>query len=235
MPNHKVVSHEEWLEARKRLLTREKEFTRLRDQLSRERRELPWERVEENYVFEGPDGRQSLAELFEECSQLIVYHFMFDPAWEAGCPHCSFWADNFNGIAVHLKHRDVTMVAISRAPFAKLQAYRKRMGWSFKWLSSFGSKFNYDYYVSFTPAEVASGQAFWNYARAKPHAAESVGVSVFCKDQDGDLFHTYSCYSRGVDVLNGAYHYLDLVPKGRDEAGHANPQFWVRRHDEYGG
>jgi predicted dithiol-disulfide oxidoreductase (DUF899 family) len=233
MQNHKVVSHNEWLEARKQLLVREKEFTRLRDQLSKERRELPWERVDKSYVFDGPQGQRTLPELFEGRSQLIVYHFMFDPDWEAGCPHCSFWADNFNGIPAHLNHRDVTMVAISRAPLAKLEAYRKRMGWSFKWLSSFGSDFNYDYYVSFTPEEVAKQQAYYNYAPQRPQSSESVGISVFHKDADGNVFHTYSCYSRGVDMLNGAYHYLDLAPKGRDEAGQANAQFWVRRHDEY--
>jgi predicted dithiol-disulfide oxidoreductase (DUF899 family) len=230
---HKVVSRDEWLEARKQFLAKEKEFTRLRDQLSKARRELPWERVDKTYVFDGPAGKETLAELFQGRSQLIVYHFMFDPSWEAGCQHCSFWADNFNGIPVHLNHRDVTMVAISRAPLAKLEAYRKRMGWSFKWLSAFGSDFNYDYYVSFTPEEVAKEQAFYNYARRKPQASESVGISVFHKDADGNVFHTYSCYARGVDMLNGAYHYLDLVPKGRDEAGQSNPQFWVRRHDEY--
>jgi predicted dithiol-disulfide oxidoreductase (DUF899 family) len=233
MQNHKVVSHDEWLAARKQLLAKEKEFTRLRDQLSEERRELPWESVDKNYVFDGPGGKETLAQLFEGRSQLVVYHFMFDPDWDAGCPHCSFWADNFNGIPVHLNHRDVTMVAISRAPQAKLEAYRKRMGWSFKWLSSFGSDFNYDYYVSFTPEEVAKEQSYYNYRLNKPPASEMVGISVFHKDGDGTIFHTYSCYSRGVDMLNGAYHYLDLVPKGRYEAGHSNPQFWVRRHDEY--
>jgi predicted dithiol-disulfide oxidoreductase (DUF899 family) len=234
MQNHKVASHDEWLAARKQLLAKEKEFTRLRDELSQERRELPWERVEKNYVFDGPGGKETLAQLFEGRSQLVVYHFMFDPDWDAGCPHCSFWADNFNGIPVHLKHRDVTMVAISRAPQAKLEAYHKRMGWSFKWLSSFGSDFNYDYYVSFTPEEVAKEQAYYNYRlNERQKALESVGISVFHKDADGTVFHTYSCYSRGVDMLNGAYHYLDLVPKGRDEAGQSNPQFWVRRHDEY--
>jgi len=234
MQTHKIVSHDEWLAARKQLLAKEKEFTRLRDELSKERRELPWERVEKNYVFDGPGGKETLAQLFEGRSQLVVYHFMFDPDWDAGCPHCSFWADNFNGIPVHLNHRDVTMVAISRAPQAKLEAYRKRMGWSFKWLSSFGSDFNYDYYVSFTPEEVAKEQAYYNYRlNERQKTLESVGISVFHKDADGTVFHTYSCYSRGVDMLNGAYHYLDLVPKGRDEAGQSNPQFWVRRHDEY--
>ncbi len=236
MQNHKVVSHDEWLAARRQLLAREKEFTRLRDQLSKERRELPWERVDKNYLFEGPAGKETLAQLFEGRSQLVVYHFMFAPDWDAGCPHCSFWADNFNGIPIHLSHRDVTMVAISRAPLAKLEVYRKRMGWSFKWLSSFGSDFNYDYCVSFTPEELAKGQPYYNYRPNKNQtSSESVGISAFHKDADGTVFHTYSCYSRGVDMLNGAYHYLDLVPKGRDEAGHGSPQFWVRRHDEYEG
>jgi len=235
MQTHKVVSRDEWIEARKQFLVREKEFTRLRDQLSRERRELPWERVEKSYVFEGPGGKETLAQLFEGRSQLIVYHFMFGPDWDAGCPHCLFWADNFNGIIVHLNHRDVTMVAISRAPLAKLEAYRRRMGWTFKWLSSFDTDFNHDYYVAFTPEEVTKERAFYNYAWGKPPASESVGISVFHKDADGNVFHTYSCYARGVDMLNGAYHYLDLVPKGRDEAGQRNPQFWVRRHDEYKG
>ena len=175
-----------------------------------------------------------MSQLFAGKSQLIVYHFMFDPAWEAGCKSCSFWADNFNGIDVHLKHRDVSFLAISRAPFSKLAAYKKRMGWTFKWASSFGTDFNYDYYVSFTPEDVANGTALWNYARQKPFVSETVGISVFYKDPSGTVFHTYSCYSRGVDMLNGAYHYIDLTPKGRDEADQGpNPQAWVRRHDEY--
>ena len=231
--NHKVVSHAEWIEERKKLLAKEKEFNRLRDQLSAQRRELPWERVDKQYTFEGPNGKETLPQIFDGASQLVVYHFMFDPKWDAGCPHCSFWADNFDRIGIHLKHRDISFVAISRAPYAKLEAYHKRMGWSFKWLSSFGSDFNYDYYVSFTPEEVAKEQSYYNYRLNKPPASEMVGISVFHKDGDGTIFHTYSCYSRGVDMLNGAYHYLDLVPKGRDEAGHNNPQFWVRRHDEY--
>ena len=234
MENHKVVSRDQWIEARKQLLAKEKEFTRLRDQLSQQRRELPWERADKEYVFEGPNGKETLSQLFAGKSQLIVYHFMFDPTWEAGCKSCSFWADNFNGIDVHLKHRAVSFLAISRAPFAKLAAYKKRMGWSFKWMSSFGTDFNYDYYVSFTPEDVAKGSAYWNYQRQKPFEAETVGISVLYKDPSGAVFHTYSCYSRGVDMLNGAYHYIDLTPKGRDEGEQgANPQAWVRRHDEY--
>jgi predicted dithiol-disulfide oxidoreductase (DUF899 family) len=232
MPKHTVVPHETWLAARMALLAQEKAFTRTRDELSQTRRNLPWELVSKTYVFDGPAGEENLADLFADKSQLLVYHFMFDPAWDAGCPSCSFWADNFNGIDVHLKHRDVTFLAISRAPYEKLQAYRTRMGWSFKWVSSFGTDFNYDYGVSFTPEQLASG-TLQNYGSSKPPGQETVGISVFRKDEDG-IFHTYSCYSRGVDMLNGAYHYLDLTAKGRDEAP-GNTQAWVRRHDEYSG
>jgi predicted dithiol-disulfide oxidoreductase (DUF899 family) len=229
----RVVSHPEWLAARTALLAKEKEFTRLRDELSRERRDLPWEPVEKEYVFEGPAGKQSLSDLFEGKSQLVVYHFMFGPDWKAGCAHCSFWADNFNGIDVHLRHRDTSFLAISRAPHDKLRDYKQRMGWSFKWVSSFGSDFNYDYYASYTPEQVAS-EAYYNYQQAKPCGEEVVAISVFSKDSAGKVFHTYSCFSRGVDMLNLAYHYLDLTPKGRDETGQGpDPQFWVRRHDEY--
>ena len=233
MNKHNIVSHDQWLEARKALLSKEKAFTRARDALSRERRELPWERVQKDYVFEGAAGRETLAQLFGSRSQLVVYHFMFDPGWEAGCKSCSFWADNFNGIDVHLAHRDTTLLAVSRAPYAKLAAYWTRMGWSFKWVSSFGSDFNFDYGVSFTPEQVAKGEATQNYGSSKAPGSETVGISVFLKDEGNAIFHTYSCYSRGVDMLNGAYHYLDLTPKGRDEPAQGNPQAWVRRHDEY--
>jgi predicted dithiol-disulfide oxidoreductase (DUF899 family) len=230
---HKVVPSDQWVEARKQLLIKEKEFTKARDALSQQRRALPWERVEKSYVFDGPGGKETLSELFAGKSQLIIYHFMFDPDWEVGCKSCSYWADNFNGIDIHLKQRGVTFLAVSRAPLAKLEAYKRRMGWSFKWVSSFGSDFNYDLGVSFTPEQMAEGLAFFNYAKQKPFEAETVGISVFCKDQN-QVFHTYSCYQRGVDMLNGAYHYLDLTPKGRDEADQKpHPQAWVRRHDEY--
>ena len=229
--NHKVVSSDEWIEARKQLLIKEKEFTHLRDQLSQERRAMPWEAIKEAYVFEGPDGKQTLPELFDGRSQLLVYHFMFGPGWEAGCPHCSHWADNFNDIIVHLNQRDVTMIAVSRAPYSKLAAYRKRMGWTFKWFSSGDTDFNFDYHVSFTPEELAKKEAFYNYAVQDPGISEREGVSVFCKDATGSVFHTYSTYARGIDMLNVDYHYLDLVPKGRDEAGRG--PYWVRRHDEY--
>ncbi len=227
---HATVSRDEWLAARKALLAREKEFTKARDELSAARRGLPWVKVDKTYVFDGADRRQSLAELFAGRAQLIVYHFMFAPDWNAGCPHCSHWADNFNAVIVHLNHRDVTMVAVSRAPYEKLAAYRKRMGWSFKWLSSFGNDFNRDFGVAFTPEEVADKKAFYNYVLQDPRAPEREGVSVFFKD-GGDVFHTYSSYARGIDLLNTDYNYLDLTPKGRDENGRG--PFWVRRHDEY--
>jgi len=233
MEKHRVVSREEWIEARKDFLAKEKEFTRMRDQISQQRREMPWVRVDKNYVFDGPEGKVSFAELFAGKSQLVVYHFMFDPSWEAGCKSCSFWADNYNSIIVHLNHRDANLVAISRAPLAKLQAYRKRMGWSFKWVSSSENDFNYDYHVSYTPEEIAKGEGYYNYRINKTNSAEMPGISVFQKDPDGNIFHTYSTYERGLDMLNGAYHILDLLPKGRDEKGLQFTQEWVRRHDEY--
>jgi predicted dithiol-disulfide oxidoreductase (DUF899 family) len=209
---HRVVSHEQWLAARTAFLAKEKEFTRLRDELSRQRRELPWEAVTKDYVFEGANGKQTLSELFEGRSQLLIYHFMFDPDWDAGCPHCSHWADNFNSIIVHLNHRDVTMIAVSRA--------------------SFETDFNYDYHVSFTADEMAQKKAFYNFAFKDPSVSERQGVSVFYKDASGRVFHTYSTYERGIDMMSVDYQYLDLVPKGRDEDGRG--PFWVRRHDEYG-
>lgn len=229
--DHKIVSESEWIEARKQLLLKEKEFTRLRDQLSQQQRNLPWKAVDKKYNFEGPNGKQTLPELFDEKSQLIIYHFMFDPSWEAACPHCSFWADNFNGIIAHLEQRDVNMIAVSRAPYSKIAEYKKRMGWDFKWVSSGNTDFNFDYHVSFTPEELAKKEAFYNFTMQDPDSSEREGVSVFYKDSSGRIFHTYSSYARGIDMLNVAYHYLDLVPKGRNENGRG--QFWVRRHDEY--
>ena len=231
LKDHPVVSHEQWLRARTAFLAKEKEFTRLRDQLSQQRRELPWEAVTKKYVFEGPDGKQTLPELFDGRSQLVVYHFMFAPGWEAGCPHCSRWADNFNGIIVHLNQRDVTMIAVSHAPYKKLAAYRERMGWNFKWVSSAETDFNFDYYVAFTSEQLAKKEAFYNFTKQDPGSPEREGASVFYKDPAGNVFHTYSAYARGIDMLNVDYHYLDLVPKGRDEGGRG--PFWVRRHDEY--
>ena len=229
MSAHEVVGHEEWLEQRKELLAKEKEFTRLRDELSRQRRELPWERVEQEYVFTGPHGKETLADLFDGRTQLVVYHFMFGPEDDAGCKSCSFWADNFDPIVVHLNARDVTLVAVSRAPYDRLAEYRERMGWSFRWLSSAETEFNFDYGVSFPPADQES--PVYNYGGLSPRGAEREGMSVFYRDESGSVFHTYSSYARGIDLLNTAYNYLDLVPKGRDEGGRG--QSWVRRHDEY--
>lgn len=233
MSTHRIVSHDEWTTARMRHLEKEKELTRLRDQLSRERRELPWEKVDKTYVFEGPQGKETLADLFAGRSQLIVEHFMFDLSWDEGCKSCSFWVDSLNGIDVHLNHRDVSFVLVSRAPIATLMAYRQRMGWSVKWVSSLQTDFNRDYQVTFTPEDLAAGQVYYNYTRQSFPAPEAPGVSVFFKDPDGAVYHTYSCYSRGLDMLNGAYHLLDLVPKGRDEAGLSYSMEWLQRHDEY--
>jgi len=231
--HHRIVTPEEWLEARQELLAKEKQFTRLRDELSQQRRNLPWERVDKEYVFEGTNGKETLAQLFENHSQLLVYHFMFAPEWEAGCKHCSWWADNIERNVVHLNHRDVTIVAISHAPLHKLEAFQKRMGWTFKWLSSANTDFNYDYRVSFSAADVAKGEIYQNYRQKKSSMSEVAGISVFYKDPRGAIFHTYSCYERGLDMLNAGYHLLDLVPKGRDEEGLTFPQAWVRYRDSY--
>ena len=228
---NKVVSREEWIKARKRLLAKEKEFTRRRDKLSAERRKLPWEAVTKEYVFDGPQGKQKLAELFDGRSQLVVYHFMFHPDWDEGCPHCSRWADSFDRPIVHLNQRDVTMIAVSRAPYEKLAAYHKRMGWSFKWVSSFANDFNYDFNVSFTPEEMKRRKAFYNFVEQNPFAPEREGVSVFYKDKKGRIYRTYSTFARGIDMVNVDYQYLDLTPRGRDE-GKRGP-YWVKRHDEY--
>jgi predicted dithiol-disulfide oxidoreductase (DUF899 family) len=233
LKDHPVVSRAEWLAARTAFLAKEKDFTRLRDELNRQRRALPWVQVEKQYIFDGPGGKETLAELFENRSQLVVYHFMFSPESDEGCMHCSFWADNFNGIDVHLNHRDVSFVVVSRAPLDKIEAFKRRMGWSFKWVSSFQNDFNFGYQVSFPPEEIRSGAAFYNYAKTDPGDADREGISVFYRDQGGAVFHTYSCYARGIDMMNGAYHYLDLVPKGRDEAELPDPQAWVRHHDRY--
>jgi predicted dithiol-disulfide oxidoreductase (DUF899 family) len=228
---HEVVQHDDWVEARKALLEKEKAFTRLRDELSEERRALPWERVEKEYVFATPEGGRTLADLFEGRSQLVVYHFMFGPDDDVGCKSCSFWADNFDPNVVHLNARDVSFVAVSRAPLAKLLPYEERMGWSFPWVSSAENDFNFDYGVSFAPEDQA--REVYNYGSLSPNVAEREGMSVFFRDASGDVFHTYSAYARGIDLLNTAYNYLDLAPKGRDENGRG--QFWVRRHDEYTG
>jgi predicted dithiol-disulfide oxidoreductase (DUF899 family) len=203
-----------------------------RDALTRRRMAMPWERVEKSYLFEGPNGALSLADLFDRRSQLIVYHFMLGPDWEEGCKSCSFWADNFDGIPIHLNHRDVTFIAVSRAPLAKIDAYKKRMGWSFPWVSSYSSDFNYDFHVSFTKEQLAAGKVDYNYGLVEGYE-ELPGLSVFYKNERGEVFHTYSCYARGIDMVNGAYQLLDLVPKGRDEDGSEFSMEWVRRHDQY--
>ena len=231
MPNHAVVSEAEWTEARKALLAKEKEFTRLRDELSRERRALPWVRVEKPYVFHGPEGEQTLDDLFAGHHQLIVQHLMFDPSWNAACKSCSFWADGYNGFFAHIEQRDAAFVAVSLAPLDKLEAFKHRMGWTFKWVSSLGSDFNGDFQVSETPTEKVNGNSYYNYRIGKPFSSERPGISVFYRDDDGSLFHTYSCYARGLDMMNGAYQYIDLTPKGRDEDGRS--MSWVRLHDEY--
>ena len=233
MNNHKVVTSDEWLAARKEYLQKEKEFTRLRDQLSQQRRELPWVKVDKEYLFDGPDGKESLADLFDGCSQLIVYHFMYGPDWDEGCLSCSFWADNFNGVDIHLNHRDINLIAVSRAKLDTLNAYKKRMGWGFKWVSSFGSDFNHDYQVSFTPEEMEQGEMLYNYDMTKFPSEEAPGISVFYMNQQGEVFHTYSCYARGLDMLNGAYHYMDLAPKGRDEDDLPYTMAWLHRRDQY--
>jgi predicted dithiol-disulfide oxidoreductase (DUF899 family) len=230
--DHRVVSHDDWIEARKELLAKEKEFTRLRDEMTSRQRALPWEEVEKEYAFEGPAGRASLGDLFEGRSQLLVYHFMFDPADDVGCPICSFWADNFEPVVVHLRARDATMVAVSQAPLEKITPYKERMGWSFPWFSSSGDDFNYDYRVSFTPEE--ADRPVYNYDTLPPRNTQREGLSVFYKREDGRIFHTYSAYARGIDIVNTAYNYLDLVPKGRDEDPPGpRARRWVRRHDEY--
>jgi predicted dithiol-disulfide oxidoreductase (DUF899 family) len=232
MTDHQIVSRTEWIEARRRLLAKEKEFTRQRDQLSQARRELPWVRVDKPYVFDTTSGKRTLAELFAGRSQLVVYHFMFGPDWEAPCKSCSFWADNFERNVVHLNARDVSVAAVSRAPLAKLEAFKERMGWTFAWVSSGESDFNFDYGVSFRPDDKATS---YNYAPKSSAITELPGISVFCKDASGAIFHTYSCYARGLDMMNAAYQYLDLVPKGRDEADQSHSMAWVRYRDSYGG
>lgn len=231
---HDTVSQEEWLAARVAFLAKEKEFTRARDALSQARRELPWVKVDKTYEFEGPDGTETLADLFGNRSQLIIYHFMFGPEWEQGCPSCSLLADHFDSAAMHLAQRDVTLVVVSRAPLPMIDAFKKRMDWRFKWRSSHGSDFNGDYHVSFTPDEMAKGKVYYNYRMTEFPADEAPGASVFFKDENGDIFHTYSAYARGLDILIGAYNFLDLAPKGRDEDDLPFTMEWVRHHDRYG-
>ncbi len=233
LQTHPVVSRDEWLAARMAFLSKEKEFTRQLEELARQRRALPWVKVDKAYTFDGPNGKETLAELFETRSQLVVYHFMFTPEWDEGCLHCSFWADSFDGNSVHLNHRDVAFVAISRAPLAKIEGFKQRMGWHFKWVSAFESDFNFDFDVSFTSEQLESGTAFYNYVRGNPGMEDREGISVFYKDQGGAIYHTYSCFARGIDMVNSAYQFIDLVPKGRDEGQLEGSQDWVRHHDRY--
>jgi predicted dithiol-disulfide oxidoreductase (DUF899 family) len=232
MTIHQIVSKEDWAAARLALLAREKAFTRQRDELSAARRALPWEKVDTNYVFDSERGSVSFADLFAGRGQLLVYHFMFGPDWEAGCKSCSFWADNFERIVVHLSHRDVSLVLISRAPLDRLIAYKRRMGWTFEWVSSLGNSFNHDFAVSFTKDELASPAKNYNFGTQRFGIEEAPGISVFAKD-GGAIYRTYATFSRGLDMLNGAYHLLDLVPKGRDEEGLSYGMEWLRRRDEY--
>ena len=233
--NHPVLSRDRWVAERKKLLAREKEMTHLRDEIARERRALPWERIEKNYVFDAPEGRRTLAELFEGRRQLMVQHFMFGPGWEQGCPSCSFMADHTGGMKIHLEHRDVTLVAISRAPLAEIERFRQRMGWQFRWVSSNGTDFNHDFHVSFTPEERAkgNGEVYYNYGMTNFPAEEAPGISLFYRNDAGEIFHTYSTYGRGVEAMMGTYNLLDLAPKGRDENDVPYKMEWVRHHDRY--
>ncbi|HZC54587.1 MAG TPA: thioredoxin family protein [Xanthobacteraceae bacterium] len=230
---YKVVSHDEWVAARKAHLLEEKAFTKARDALSRKRRELPWEKVEKTYLFDGPNGKETLADLFRGKSQLFVYHFMLGPGWEAGCPSCSLVADHFDGAIVHLAQRDIACAVVSRASLPEIQKFKDRMGWRFKWVSSFGTDFNHDYQVSVSPEEKAAGKVLYNYELTTFPSEERPGASVFYKNDADDIFHTYSSYGRGLDILIGAYNIIDLVPKGRDETGLAFSMAWVRHHDRY--
>ncbi len=233
MQPHKTVSREEWIEARKALMAQEKELTRARDRLGEARRALPWVRVEKPYVFDSIEGRKGLADLFRGRPQLVVQHFMFAPDWDEGCKSCSFWADGFERIIPHLAARDTTLVAVSRAPLEKLTAFKRRMGWSFDWVSSAGCDFNYDYAVSFTQDQIKSGGKVYNFGTSGFGIEEAPGISVFYRDADGDIFHTSSCFARGLDMMNATYHYLDLTPLGRHEEGLPYPMDWVRLRDRY--
>lgn len=233
MQPHKIVSRQEWIEARKAHMMHEKEFTRTRDRLSEERRALPWVKVDKAYSFDGPDGKVTLVDLFKGREQLVVQHFMFAPDWNEGCKHCSFWADGYERMIPHLAARDTTLVAVSRAPLGKLNVFKKRMGWTFDWYSSAPSDFNYDYGVSFTPEEVKFGAKSYNFGTSSFGGEEAPGISVFYRDEADNIFHTYSCFARGVDMMNAAYHYLDLTPLGRHEEGLPYPMDWLRLRDSY--
>jgi predicted dithiol-disulfide oxidoreductase (DUF899 family) len=231
---HEIVSSEDWITARKALLQTEKEFTHMRERLAEERRGLPWEKVEKQYVFDGSNGKETLADLFADKSQLVIYQFMFAPEWNEGCPHCSFWADHYDAMLPHLKQRDVSFVVVSRAPLEKIERFQKRMGWHFKWVSSGDTDYNYDFQASFRQEDIDRKTVFYNYQMGNMPMTDREGISVFYKDERGAIFHTYSTYARGIDPVNPTYQFLDLVPKGRDENNAKNPQYWVRHHDRYG-
>jgi predicted dithiol-disulfide oxidoreductase (DUF899 family) len=234
MTMHQVVSEKQWVEARRALLAKEKQLTRQHDEIARARRELPWVRVEKKYVFDAPRGKVTLADLFDGRSQLLIYHFMFGPDWKEGCPSCSYVCDHLDGAVPHLGARDVTLTMVSRAPLAKIEPFKQRMGWHFPWVSSFGSDFNYDFHVSFTEAQRATGKVDYNYTMQEFPSAEGPGASVFYKDPaTGEIFHTYSTYGRGLDALVGTYTMLDMMPKGRDEDDLPFDMAWVRHHDRY--
>ena len=233
MQPHKIVPREEWIEARKTHLAHEKEYTRVRDRLSEGRRALPWVKVDKTYVFDGPTGKATLSELFKTRNQLVVQHFMFAPDWNEGCKSCSFWADGFERMVPHLAARDTTLVAVSRAPLDKLTAFKARMGWTFDWFSSADNDFNYDYAASFTPEQIKSGAKIYNFGTSGFGIEEAPGISVFYRDEAGTIFHTYSCFECGLDMMNAAYQYLDLTPLGRHEDGLPYPMDWVRLRDQY--
>lgn len=231
--NHPVVTRDQWLAERKTLLAREKELTRLRDELASERRALPWVRLEKDYVFDTPEGQRTLTQLFAGRRQLLVQHFMLGPGWEQGCPSCSYMADHLDGMNVHLAHRDLSVVVVSRAPLAEIERFRSRMGWQFKWVSSYDSSFNYDFGVSFTPEQLATGEVSYNYVSQSFPREEAPGISLFYKNDAGEIFHTYSTYGRGVEAMMGTYNLLDLAPRGRDEDNLPYTMAWVRHHDRY--
>lgn len=233
MSTPNIANREKWLAARKDLLAEEKAFQRQRDALNAKRRALPWVRIDEDYQFDSASGRINLSELFGDKSQLIIYHFMMGEDWEQGCPSCSFWADGFNGTSEHMAHRDASFVCVSNTPLAKIDTYKKRMGWDFDWVSCHGSTFNHDYQASFTPEEMQAGKMYYNYHETSFPANEAPAISIFAKDADGNIYHTYSCYSRGLDNMNVTYQFLDLLPKGRDEDALPYPMAWVKRHDQY--
>ena len=231
--DHPVVTPDRWLAERKKLLAREKELTKLRDEIAALRRMLPWVRIEKDYQFDTPNGKRSLADLFEGRSQLMVQHFMLGPGWEQGCPSCSYMADHMDGMNIHLANRDITFIAVSRASLDEIERFRARMGWKFKWVSSNATDFNFDFHVSFTPEERAKGKVNYNFTMQPFPAEEAPGISLFCKNETDEVFHTYSTFGRGVEVMMGAYDMMDLAPKGRGERDVPYKMEWVRHHDRY--